>query len=148
MTQEAPISVLGTPLMWPLTLRHPALPGGLLLLPDAPLVNINLQKTIVTTPVAGRNGTFKELISAEDWQIDIRGVWAADAYPTEALDALRNLIAVDATLDVEHVKLAHAGITRIAIQSLNLPDFEGAEDWIPYQISAISDTPYELEITE
>lgn len=119
-------------------------------LPDGPMVDISLSRIIVKTPRAGRNvrGTVKEYISADDYKIRIRGLlvnYDGQHPPVEETSRLVELCNIPEALEVQNELLNAIGIYNLVIEGLELPSFEQYTNVQPYVISAISDTPIELE---
>lgn len=126
-------------------------------LPPATVVDVHRQKTVVKTPVAGRDGTVKELIGAEDWRVRIRGVITpscleknpvgdANAYPYDEVRRLRNLVQLPAALDVVAEIFTTLGIDRLVIENLDLPRLESYPNVQPYTLDCVSDEAVELAI--
>jgi Domain of unknown function (DUF6046) len=120
-----------------------------------PMFDLTLQKTVVQTPVAGRDFTVKEIISAEDWQVRIRGFFIYDAgkdgddivnWRYNTIAALNELARANIALKCECELFVPLGFDRLVIKQLKLPMLEGFANIIPYEIEAISDVPIELEI--
>lgn len=119
-------------------------------LPDGPMVDISLSRTIVKTPRAGKNvrGTVKEYISADDYKIRIRGLlvnYDGQHPPIEDTARLNQLCNIPEALEVQNELLNAMGIYNLVIENLELPSFEQFTNVQPYVISAVSDTPIELE---
>jgi hypothetical protein len=49
---------------------------------DDAVVSVTAKKTIVETPLVGRQGTVKELISIDDFEIKLTAVISGDDYPS------------------------------------------------------------------
>lgn len=132
----------------PITLRHPALQTGLLKLPNEPVISVSLRKTIITTPVAGRDFGVIEIISAQNYQVTIEGVsdpieTEEDSLDTETLRKLNNLARINASLEVENSVLETYGIRKIVVESFtsSLTEYAGQ---IKYRFDCLSDDPTEL----
>lgn len=136
----------------PLTVRHPDLPGGQWTFPNEPRINISLRKSIITTPVAGRDAAVVEIIGAQNYQLQIEGVTDplelegdADELPEEAVRMLHLVARINAALEVECEWLAMNGIRNIVIEGLDISNDELA-DQVSYRIDAISDEPFALQL--
>ncbi|MDB9476798.1 DUF6046 domain-containing protein, partial [Dolichospermum circinale] len=115
------------------------------------LVDVSVQKTIISTPIAGRRGTVKELISIGDYAVTIKGVLVSkDRYkePDAEIRQLKALFEVPAALEVECKLLSRLSIYSLVFQSLNLPKQPGTINVQPFEISAVSDLPVELLLNE
>jgi hypothetical protein len=115
---------------------------------DNVLVSISQSKNIVKTSVQGRNGTIKEYISDNDYEITLRGViigGSADVYPENEASALIQMCQV-----AENIRLVSAfvqlfGITKVVIESYDLPQTEGTYSVQAFQISCSSDEDLLIE---
>ena len=57
------------------------------------LISIRGKKNIVSTPMVGRKGTVKELISMDDYEISIQGVALDTDWPDDQLAAIKDMRA-------------------------------------------------------
>ena len=81
---------------------------------------VTLEKNIVQTALQGRNGTIKEYISNNDYQIEIAGgiVGECDQYPQgELRDLMKMLQANDPILVGDDSFLSLFGITNLVVKS-------------------------------
>lgn len=107
------------------------------------------QKHIVKTPLVGRNGTVKEIINEGDYAISIEAKLVG---PKNALDRgqianLIELLKTNEALEVESPFLQLFDITDIVVEDYYLPEGGNLNEQ-PFRISAISDEPYELILTD
>lgn len=119
--------------------------------PDWPLIDITASKTIVTTAISGRNGTVKEHISIDDYQIGIRGILInkdSDAYPELMVQNLHNIFKVDTELQVTSPVLNLLDIHNLVIKDIKFPEVEGYSNMQPYVLQCLSDMPLELVIKD
>lgn len=121
------------------------------------LFTVTQKKNIISTAVQGRNGTIKEYISDGDFQISIRGVLTSinGVYPKERtigntaiFQDLFNICTLNKAVSVNSWYLKQFGIYNIVITDYNFPQNEGEYAMQPFEITAISDTPFELNITQ
>lgn len=131
--------LLGRPIFQPVKLDT-------LLLQNA-VITISLQKNIVSTAVNGLNGTIKELVNTQDYKINIKGVFvnSTNEYPTYKLEELKKLFEKQTNLKIENEICQTFGIDYIVIESLNIPN-TGKTNLLAYEISALSDFDYTLEL--
>lgn len=125
------------------------------LLPWEPLINIEAKNTIAKRYIAkaGKNhiGSIKERWATDDYQITITGAFigdkmrgiAAQTYPREDMERLRDYLLTPEALQVKCELLQILGINRIVIESVNFP-FTKGENVQAYEIKAVSDFPYQL----
>ena len=112
------------------------------------VISVNLRKTIVETSLVNRQGTVKEIISIDAWEIDVRGVIVNDAndYPDSEVQKLRNLVMVNTSLEIENVLTAIllSGDEKVIIKDFNLPDMKGIQNAQAFEMKLSSDTDFEL----
>lgn len=118
-------------------------------LPNEPLISLSLKKTIVETATVGthRQGTVKEYINTEDWQLALRGVAMdlenPDNYPSEQIDTLNNLFAInDAVEVVSNVFLGLFGIDRIILKDFEIDAMPGHQAAQKYTLNAVSEQSF------
>lgn len=115
------------------------------------IVDITSNKTIVSTPIAGRKGTVKELISIGDYTVTIKGLLVSESRniaPQVLIKQIKSLFEVPAAIDVQAKIFEWVGIYKLALESLSLPKLQGVVNAQPFEISAISDLPVELVLNE
>ena len=154
-------SKLGTPVMSDLDIS-PKKESGLprIQIPTV-LFTINQKKNIISTSVQGRNGTVKEYISDGDFNINVKGVLVGDngKYPklgfastsiggVSSVDYLISLFQINKSLEVQSWFLRQFNIYNIVITDYNFPQNEGEYSVQPFEFNAISDVPFELNITK
>jgi hypothetical protein len=117
-------------------------------IPEA-IVEVSRAKRIVTTQVAGRDGTFKEYVSADDYQVVIRTVLASDSYqyPRDQVDALKAVENANVAINVSGRALEIHGISRLVIQEARWPTPGNLVNVQPVELICLSDEPLELDIT-
>lgn len=126
------------------------------LLPNEPLVQLGLTKTIIKTATVGkrRKGTVKEYITTDDWTITIRGVCfdpeTPETYPADQVAKIKRLCYdVNDAVEVVNNKFFELfGIRKIAIEDLQLDDMVGQEGMQRFIIKAISDQDFYAELTD
>lgn len=138
--RAASAKYLGVPIFMPCTIDGWQLPME-------PLIELGGSKTIVRTPLAGYDGTVKENMGLNDYDITIRGIVVnedSDDYPEGDVLKLRQLLERKESLAIVSPLLGLFNITRIAIEDLKLPGEEGVLSYQPYQITGYSDFDVEL----
>lgn len=122
------------------------------------LFTVSQRKNIVTTPIQGRDGTVKEYISMGDYQVTIRGVLAGKngIYPRNSnvstvgqntLDDLKKALVLNKQLKVNSWYLRQFDIYYLVITDFDFPQVEGQYSTQAFSITALSDMPFELNIT-
>jgi hypothetical protein len=121
--------------------------GGLLL-PNEPTISISNRKTIVETPMVGRNGTVKELINLEDYELTIRGIALNHQdtinYPEDMIKALHQLYRRNESLEIECGLTALLNLKYIVLKSFSLPEMQGVQHAQAYEFTAVTDTVFTL----
>jgi len=110
------------------------------------LFNVSQTKNIITTPIAGRNGTVKEYISDGDFNINIKGVLTAPngVYPKNEVDNLINILRAPQSIKISSWFLSMFGIYDAVVSDFNIVQIEGSQSYQPFQINLMSDEPIEL----
>ena len=114
---------------------------------DDAVVSVSAKKTIVETPLVGQKGTVKELISIDDYEINLLAIVASDDYPEQEVQEIVRLWEIN-----EAVKMSCAVTDYfmkiddgVVIKALDFPAMEGNEDIQAITLKLVSDSPFELE---
>ena len=112
------------------------------------LISVSQAKTIVRTQVQGRDGTVKEFIGMDDYNIRIEGVIAGDngTIPQTEIDDLKAVLDAPISLDIICPYLNTKGIFQATVLSYELPQVEGGLFFQRYTIDLVSDYPFQLRI--
>jgi len=117
--------------------------------PAATLVDISMSKNIVTTPIQGRAGTVKELISNGDYVVRLRGLAVgAEQYPREGVQRLIELASVPAAFRVENDLFHWLGINDLVVQDFDLSAAEGYENTQAFELRCLSDDTVSVQLSE
>lgn len=115
---------------------------------------VSRERRIVSTALAGRDGTVKEYINEGDWAVNlVVGVQATeggritDDYPTEGLRELRKLLDVKDRIEVASEFLKIFDITHIVIKSVAVTQTT-EQNYQAVSISAVSDEAVEIYSNE
>ena len=119
---------------------------------DTVLCDVTITKQIIKTNIQGVNGSVKEYISQNDYEITIRGALVDESgqrYPEEQVLQLVEYCEVPDSIQIFSRFLNdNFNIQYLTIESVNLPQVEGTENVQLFEIKAISDDPIELTINE
>jgi len=119
---------------------------------DTCLVTVSQNKTIIKTPIQGRNGTVKEYISDGDYAVTIRGLIASEsskAYPEKEVKNLVDACKVQQEVEIVSTFLNKVfGINDLVIESYSLPQTEGYENMQLFELNGVSEEPAELIIRQ
>lgn len=110
------------------------------------LISIHGKKHIVSTPMVGRKGTVKELISMEDYEIRIQGVALDTDWPDDQLAAIKEIYSVNESVQL---KCALTDIfmeedDMVVIKSIDIPEMRGVEHAQTYSLDLETDRSFEL----
>lgn len=114
-------------------------------IPNA-IISIKGKKTIVETAMVGRKGTVKELISVDDFDIEIAGVAMDKDFPDEAIAELNDLYNINEAVSL---KCALTDIfldeeDKVVIKSIDFPAMKGYESVQAFKMSLVTDRNFEL----
>lgn len=118
-------------------------------MPVLTVADFNQVKNIVKTPVNGRKGTVKELISDGDWQVRFRGFivdYVNDAYPLDAVIEMRNTFSVGKSMKIVSKLCNGLGIYDLVCESLTINPLDGAATTAQFELLCTSDESIELEV--
>lgn len=114
-------------------------------IPNA-VISIKGKKTIVETTMVGRKGTVKELISVDDFDIEIAGVAMDKDFPDEAIAELNDLYNINEAVSL---KCALTDIfldeeDKVVIKTIDFPAMKGYESVQAFKMSLVTDRSFEL----
>jgi hypothetical protein len=117
---------------------------------DTVLFDVSMAKNIVKTPIQGRDGTIKEYISDDDYAINIKGVMTApnNTFPLDDFVSLIKVVKSPVALKINSWYLEKFGIYNVVVTGFSFSQRAGRFSEQMFEISAISDTPVELNITK
>ena len=112
------------------------------------LISFTGRKNIIETPLVGRQGSVKELISLEDYQISITGAVFGEnqVWPEEQLDAINELYNINEAIELK-CALTDVFLSendKVVIQELNLPPAGQTEHVQIVEIKCVTDRAFEL----
>lgn len=115
---------------------------------DVALFEVSMSKKIVSTSIQGRDGDIKEYISDGDFSVSIRGVLTApnNTFPLDDFIALIKVVKAPVALKVNSWWLEKFGIYNLVITGYNFSQRAGRFSEQSFEISAVSDTPIELNL--
>jgi hypothetical protein len=119
-------------------------------LPNEPILEATLKKTIVSTALTGntRKGTVKELINTEDYELKIKGVIinleSSTEYPSADVEHLKELVEINKSITIQSAITDILAIKKVVIQSFKLLPMVGVQHAQAYEISMLSDEDFIL----
>ena len=115
---------------------------------DIALIEAEMPREIVTTPVTGRDGHVHEYMSDGDWDIKISGVLInplANIPPETLVRALNQFCKAKKEIKVNSTVLSYLDIYSIIIVRPRFIQSRGERNAIDYELYCLSDTPFELK---
>ena len=116
---------------------------------DAVLLTVSQAKKIVKTEIQGRNGSVKEYIGLDDYQVQINGVITGPNghYPIQTVSFLKQILDAPVPIPIASTYLNNLGIHTIVIESYELAQDAGGYSYQKFSISCSSDTPQEIRLS-
>lgn len=116
-------------------------------LPNEPLITISGQKRIVETVVVGseRRGSVKELISTDDYRIQIEGICydpLKKNYPQKQVEDIIRLCEAPKALTIENDLTELFRIHKLVVKTYTLDKMKGQPYLQKYTINAVSDEDF------
>ena len=111
------------------------------------LITVSQQKNIVKTQVAGRSGTVKEYIADGDYAIQVQGFLVnanPNIRPKDRIETLLQICKAKASVKAYSNFLNLFGISDLVIESYNFPQKAGFWNVQPFELTCVSDVPFEL----
>ena len=142
-------NVLGQPLFMPVAFD---VEGEILLLPNEPTLQISVKKVIIKTQLAGskREGTVKELISIDDYELTLRGIALNSTqkrvYPEDDIYKIHELFRKNKSVGIKCGLTALLGIDKVVIESFDLPTMVGVQHAQAYELKMVSDADWILTL--
>ena len=115
---------------------------------DDVLLNVSQSKKIITTEIQGRDGTVKEYIGLDDFQIQITGRLngSYNVNPKELTRQLKIILSAGQPLEIASWYLQNLDITDIVVKDFNFGQTEGEYSTQYFTINAMSDKRFEAKI--
>jgi hypothetical protein len=114
------------------------------------IITVQGRKNVITTAVAGKDISVKEIISLEDWAVKIHGFCISPMqgeFPEAELIKIIKTFRKNQAIPVECEYLRHFNIFDLVITDINFPDMAGYSDVVAWEIDALSDEVVELELS-
>lgn len=114
------------------------------------LMKVSGKKTIVETPLVGRVGSVKELISIDDYSISITAILVGEngKYPESEIETMDKIWRLNEPIELisAFTDLILGNNDKIVIKSISYPSMQGIEDAQIVTIECITDRPFELYV--
>lgn len=118
-------------------------------LPNSPTMSLIPSKTIKSTILPGGERSVKELISINDYKLQIRGFainFEDNDYPYDDVEILKNLFMVNKSIQIYSDLCEIFEINNVVIEGMNFPEMVGVQNVQPFEISLLSDDDFEVII--
>ena len=113
------------------------------------LIEVGMQRHIVSTEIQGRSGTIKQFISNGDYAVTIKGILAssrAGVYPTVDMEVLQSFCRAEDSFKIECPYLQDFfQIGNLVVQYASFPQLEGNITVQPFELKCLSDEPVILK---
>ena len=115
---------------------------------DDVLLQVSQSKKIITTEIQGRDGTVKEYIGLDDFQVQIVGRLNGtyNVNPKELTRQLKTILSAGQPLEITSWYLQNLDITDIVVKDFNFGQTEGEYSTQYFTINALSDRRFEAKI--
>lgn len=114
------------------------------------IMSISGKKTIVETPLVGRVGTVKELISIDDYSISITAILVGDhgKYPMTEIGRMDDIWRVNEPVELISVftDILFENNDKVVIKEIKYPSMQGVEDAQIVTIECVTDRPFVLYV--
>lgn len=116
------------------------------------VISVTAKKTIVSTALPERGGTVKELISIDDYAINIKGIVLQETFPEKDMRDIQNIFLKNKSLSLRSVitdifligEFEH----KVVIKSIKWAATSGVEHAKPFEIECESDMIFVLDVGE
>lgn len=115
---------------------------------EAVLITVAQQKLIVKTQIQGRDGSVKEYIGMDDFQVTVNGILTGTngQRPVPQIAGLNKMLIAPIPIEVASSYLQIFGINYLVLESYELPQDEGGYSYQKFTMTFISDVQQELEL--
>lgn len=115
---------------------------------DDVLLTVTQSKKIITTEIQGRDGTVKEYIGLDDFQVQMVGRLNGtyNVNPKELTKQLKIILSAGQPLEITSWYLQNLDITDIVVKDFNFGQTEGEYSTQYFTINALSDRRFEAKI--
>lgn len=114
---------------------------------DTILITVSIPKIIVKTQIQGRNGSVKEYIGQDDYQVSINGIIVGSSghYPAESVRLLKRMLDAPVAIPVVSDYLLNLDIHSLVVTDSAFNQEPGGYSKQNFTINCVSDTPIELQ---
>lgn len=118
-----------------------------------PVLTITGKKRLVETYLTQRNGTVKELISADGYEINIKGymIGQKGSFPEADIKALQRLYEINQPISIHNVvtniflyRPQPKFSDKVVITEISIPEARGNKHVREYELKLVNDAPFNL----
>jgi hypothetical protein len=113
------------------------------------VVSVVPRKNVVSTGMVERTGSVHEIISVNDYSINIKGILLINEndYPEDEVRKLHEIFLINAAVELRSAKtdIFLKGEDKVVITEVPLPATPGIQQAQPFEINCLSDTIFTLE---
>lgn len=115
---------------------------------DAVLITVSQAKKIITTEIQGRDGTVKEYIGMDDYQVTVNGIitGANGVHPVDEIAQLKKMLDAPVAIEVSCDYLQRLGIFNLVVMDYTFEQQAGGYSYQTFSISFKSDIPVQLRL--
>jgi len=115
---------------------------------DAVLITVSQAKKIITTEIQGRDGTVKEYIGLDDYQVVVNGIitGANGIHPVDEIAQLKKMLDAPVAIDVACAYLQNLGIQSLVVMDYVFEQQAGGYSYQTFSITFKSDVPQQLRL--
>lgn len=115
---------------------------------DAVLITVSQAKKIITTEIQGRDGTVKEYIGLDDYQVVVNGILtgANGVRPVDEIAQLKKMLDAPVRIDVACAYLQDLGIHSLVVMDYTFEQQAGGYSYQTFSITFKSDVPQQLRL--
>jgi len=116
---------------------------------EAVLITVSQAKKIIKTEIQGRDGTVKEYIGLDDYQVTVNGILTGKNgnRPLDQIYALKKMLDAPIPIQVASEYLQTLGINWLVLEGYEIGEQEGSYSYQTFSLSFLSDIQQELELT-
>ena len=117
---------------------------------NAVLITVSQAKKIVKTEISGKNGTVKEYIGLDDYNVQVNGIITGlnGVHPKDEVAQLKKMLDAPVPIKVSCPYLQNLGIVNLVVDTYEIGQSEGGYSYQQFAISFIDDIPTELRISD
>ena len=115
---------------------------------DAVLITVSQAKKIIRTEIQGRNGTVKEYIGDDDYQVVVNGIITGSngVHPVDEISELKEILDAPVSIEVACAYLQNLGIENLVVMDYSFEQQAGGHSYQTFSITFVSDVPQQLRL--